>query len=214
MHQLHIDGAPPDLPRFDTSALVESSAPAPRTADSFMLDCIQRIVARDQAALAELYDMTVNRVHGVALRILKNAEAAEEVVSDVYFQVWREAANYDRARGPVQAWLLIICRSRSVDALRRRDPALVHPEPHHLLESARDERGDLQDLLEATQSGTRVNAALAALPALQRQLLALAFFRSYTYSEVATHFAMPLGSVKTLIRSALQTMRASVGDCQ
>lgn len=184
------------------------------SSDAHLLDCMQRIVNQEQAALAELYDATVGRVHGLALRILKDYAAAEEVVSDVYFQAWREACRYDRARGPVQGWLLIICRSRALDAIRRRDPAIVHPDPHELLDVAPAQQGDLQDLLEATRSCSRVHEALAALAPLQRQLLSLAFFRAYTYSEVASHFGMPLGSVKTLIRAALRELRGMVGDCR
>ena len=210
-HQVHTDTRAAAFAPFEPPA-AETSPPPAGTDDSELLDCIERIIRRDQNALAELYDATANRVHGVAIRILKNVEAAEEVVSDVYFQAWREAERYDRARGPVQSWLLIICRSRALDALRRRDPAVIHPEPHQLLESQADGRGDLQDLLEATRSCSKVHDALATLTPLQRQLLALAFFRAYTYAEVATHFAMPLGSVKTLIRGALQKMRAAIGD--
>ena len=212
-HQFHAETGAASFAPFE-SIPAKTSRPEVHPTDFQLLACVERIVRRDQDALAELYDATVNRVHGVAMRILKNVEAAEEVVSDVYFQAWREAERYDRSRGPVQSWLLIICRSRALDALRRRDPALVHPEPHELLESQADGQGGLQDLLEATQSCSKVHEALATLTPLQRQLLALAFFRAYTYAEVAVHFAMPLGSVKTLIRGALRKMRAAIGDPQ
>ena len=200
-------GAPVRAPTHPRQDVAGSS-------DALLLDCMQRIVNQDQTALAELYDATVGRVHGLALRILKDGAAAEEVVSDVYLQAWREAGRYDPARGPVQGWLLIICRSRALDAIRRRDPAIVHPDPHELLDVAPAQQGDLQDLLEATRSCSRVHEALAALAPLQRQILSLAFFRAYSYSEVAIHFGMPLGSVKTLIRGALRELRGMVGDCR
>ena len=208
--QAQADSANQGLAHFEP--LAAAIYPAVENPDSHLLDCVDRIVRRDQGGLAALYDATVNRVHGVAMRILKNEESAEEVVSDVYFQAWREAERYDRSRGPVQGWLLIICRSRALDALRRRDPSLVHPQPHELISSQMDSHGDLQDLLEATRECSRVREALARLKPLQRQLLSLAFFRAYTYAEVATHFGMPLGSVKTLIRDGLSKMRVALGE--
>ncbi len=202
----------------DSGAPVGAHSPSRQdvagSSDALLLDCMERMVRQDQAALAELYDATVGRVYGLALRILKDSAAADEVVSDVYFQAWREASRYDPVRGPVQGWLLIICRSRALDAVRRRDPALIHPHPHELLDVAPAHPDDLQDLLQATRSCSRVHEALAALEPLQRQVLSLAFFRAYTYSEVAIHFGMPLGSVKTLIRGALRELRGMVGDCR
>lgn len=192
-----------------THSLATQDVPA--SSDATLRGCIDRMVRQDQAALAELYDATVGRIHGLALRILKDPAAAEEVVSDVYLQAWRDAGRYDPCRGPVQGWLLVICRSRALDAVRRRDPAILHPDPHELANHA-PAQSDLQDLLHATRSNTRVHEALAALQPLQRQILSLAFFRDYTYAEVAVHFGMPLGSVKTLIRGALREMRAMGSD--
>ena len=203
------------LPDSGGAACSSDPAPNPSTSSDLqarLLSCIARIVQRDQRALEELYDATVGRVHGVALRIVNNAETAEEVVSDVYFQVWRDAERYDPGRGPVQTWLLLISRSRALDALRRRDQALVHPEPHSLAESQADGHGDLQDLLEAVERGTKIQALLKALAPPQRQLLALAFFRGYTHTEIASHLGMPLGSVKSVIRQALHVMRGAIAE--
>ncbi len=175
-------------------------------AESRMRACIERIARREEQALGELYDATVGRTYGTALRIVSSPQLAEEVVSDVYFQVWREAHCYDRDRALVQSWLLMMCRSRALDALRRRDMAILHPEPQFLAGAPAFEQGDVQDLLEATERNSKVRAALATLDPLPRQLLALAFFRGCSHSEIALQFAMPLGTVKSKIRQALQRL--------
>ena len=174
--------------------------------ESRMRACVERIARHEEQALAELYDATVGRTYGTALRIVSSPQVAEEVVSDVYFQVWREAHCYDRDRALVQSWLLMLCRSRALDALRRRDVAMLHPEPQSLAGAPAFEQADLQDLLEATERGSKVRAALATLDPLPRQLLALAFFRGCSHSEIALQFAMPLGTVKSKIRQALQRL--------
>ncbi|MDQ3027054.1 MAG: sigma-70 family RNA polymerase sigma factor [Pseudomonadota bacterium] len=183
-----------------------------RDVEAHLRACIERVVLRDATALEELYDATVHRVYSVALRILMNEEAAEEVVSDAFFQAWREAHRYDPSRGPVTTWLLIICRTRALDALRRRDPSVLHPDPETLAANDLDDRGDLQDILEATQRRAGVHAALRRVSPIRRQLLALAFFRALTHSEIAVHLGMPLGSVKTQIRQALRELRVVLGE--
>lgn len=205
--------SPAPLPPLAFAPSVPSQPlPAAQEVESRLRECIARIVQRDQRGLEDLYDATARRVYSVALRILENEEAAEEAVSDAFYQVWREADRYDPARSAVQTWLLVICRSRALDILRRRDPALVHPEPHSLAENAADDRADLQALLEATERGSMVHTALVLVSPLQRQLLALAFFRAHTHSEIAAHLGMPLGSVKSQIRQALRKLREAIGD--
>ena len=97
---------------------------------------IARVAGHDEAALGELYDLTHGRVHGIALRITRRREVAEEVTEDAYWQVWRQALRFDPARGNAMAWLLTIARSRALDTLRRADPAEVHPEPETLADAA------------------------------------------------------------------------------
>jgi RNA polymerase sigma-70 factor (ECF subfamily) len=161
---------------------------------------------RDEAALSAFYDATINRVYGLALRITRQPDAAAEVASDVYFQVWREAGRYDARRGNVAAWLMTICRSRALDLLRRADEAETHPEPETLRPEPA-EQDTVQDLLSAVQEHTALHGALARLEPLQRQLIALAFFRGMSHQEIAAHARLPLGSVKTCIRKGLAVLR-------
>ncbi len=168
--------------------------------------CVARMAAGDQSALARIYDETVSRVHALAYRMLGSTPAAEEVVSDVYFQAWRTAATYDAGRSAVQTWLLVMCRSRALDALRARHPQSPGIEGF----DPPAEACDPQDLLESAERGSRLRECMEALAPVQRQLVALAFYRGYSHSEIATFAQLPLGSVKSHIRSALRKMRAAL----
>jgi RNA polymerase sigma factor (sigma-70 family) len=165
------------------------------------------IAKGDETALGALYDATVGRVFGLALRIVRQREAAEEVVEDVFLQVWQQAGRYDALRGKPLTWLLTICRSRALDYLRRDDEALAHPEPETLVAERGDERANPQDLLLALERNSQLYAILERLIPVQRQLLALAFFRGMTHQEIAEHTQLPLGTVKSHVRKALDKMR-------
>jgi RNA polymerase sigma-70 factor (ECF subfamily) len=164
---------------------------------------------RDERALERLYDLTFGKVYGVALRILRNAEAAEEVVEDTYWQAWREASRYDPARGRALTWLLTICRSRALDALRRREPAEVTGDFESLQSDMAAEKNDPYDLLDAIQRSSAIHAAIGTLKPQVRQLLALAFFRGLTHQEIADACHMPLGTVKVTLFRACQQLK----DC-
>lgn len=179
--------------------------------DNLLRDCLAGIRDRDQAALTRLYDLTVSRVYGIALRILRSADLAEEAVSDVYMQVWRDVARYDDNRGRVLGWLLIIARTRALDLLRRQDEAFSHPDPYDLVSEPEAGRDDPHDLLAASRDANALHAALLEMNPLQRQLLSLAFFKGLSHSEIVEHTGIPLGSVKTHIRRALALLRARLG---
>ena len=185
---------------------------APKTPDAApLLALLERILQQDQKALATLYEQTIGRVYGLALRISRNEAAAEEIAEDVYLQVWNRAASYSQERGHPLAWMMVITRSRALDYLRRADPAESHPEPETLADYASTD-DDPQSLLLALESGTALHAAIAKLPPLQRQLLALAFFQGLSHSEIASHACLPLGTVKTHLRRALLSLRAVLAE--
>lgn len=182
--------------------------------DEPLKDCVRAMIGRDQAALGRLYDATCGRVHAVILRIVRRADLAEEVLADVYLQAWRDCHRYDAARGKVIAWLLIIGRTRSLDALRRADEAFSHPTPEDFLspEAMRSDEDDPLGLLDAARGHDALHMALAGLSAVQRQLVALAFFKGLSHAEIAAHTRLPLGSVKTHIRKALLQLREILAD--
>ena len=177
-------------------------------------ECLAGIAEQQQSALAHFYDLTVSRVYAVALRIVRRIDLAEEVVSDVYLQVWRDAHRYNTERGRVLGWLLIIARSRALDLLRRQDEAFSHPEPYDLVAEPESNQHGPEDLLVAAQSGGAVHAALRQLSSLQRQLLSQAFFRGLSHQEIAEQSRMPLGTVKTHIRRALRELRNLLGAAE
>lgn len=164
----------------------------------------------DEQAFVALYDATIGRVFGLALRITRNTQSAEEVTEDVYWQVWREAPRFESARGNALGWLLTIARSRAIDNLRSRDEAVSHPSPETLFAIASDSIDDPLNLLDATQRSVALHAALMTLDSLPRQLLALAFFRGLTHDDIAAQMSLPLGTVKSNIRRALIALRSGL----
>lgn len=168
------------------------------------------IIKRDEEAIAAFYDLTLSRVYGVARRITLSPEVAEEVVTDVYLQVWQQADRFDAGRGNVLTWLLTICRSRALDCLRRRDKAECHPEPETLRVDLQMGENDPHDLLFAVERNSELHAALEMLTPTQRQLISLAFFKGLSHQEISDTLGQPLGSVKTHIRKALLTLHQAL----
>ena len=172
---------------------------------------MKAIAEADPSALAVLHDRHAPVVFALCLRILRDAQEAEEVLEDVFLQLWERAAQYDPARGSVIAYLVTLARSRAAERVRRRvrrerilravpadagldEPAVPLPSP-------------LQASL-ATERTALVRAALAELPASQRESLELAFLDGLTHPEISERLGEPLGTVKTRIRAGLARLRA------
>jgi RNA polymerase sigma factor (sigma-70 family) len=182
------------------------TAYAPRVDEASLRLCIARVVNRDQQALAELYEVMVGRVFGLALRITRNVQNAEEVAEDTFWQVWRQAPRFDSARGGTVVWIMTIARSRALDALRRnKRPEILDEE--RVAEAEADSEADPQDLLDAVERKHRLHSALLCLEPLPRQLLAMAFFRGLSQEDIALQTGMPLGTVKSYIRRAQLRLR-------
>jgi len=162
---------------------------------------MQRLASGDQGALGEVYDRYAGLVNGLALRILRNTAEAEDVVQDVFVQVWREAARFDGARGSVQAWVCVIARSRAVDRLRRRTARREDGEPATLSVEGRGS-GEDEPVIAAT-----VRKALDRLTAEQREPLELAYYEGLTQVEIAERLREPLGTIKTRMRTGLIRLR-------
>ena len=159
--------------------------PDEQTLNTLLVALLTRIAAREEVALAELYDATAHRIYALALRISGERQAAEEIVSDVYFQIWNQAQRYDPARGRVLAWMLIVCRSRALDQRRRRDSAESHPDPCLLRPDLASDEPDPLDLLLTIERDCAIGRALACLDARERSLLALAFFGGLAFAAYA-----------------------------
>jgi RNA polymerase sigma factor (sigma-70 family) len=170
---------------------------------------VQGIVERDEQSLAALYDCTLSKVFGLALKITRRHDLAEEVVEDTYMQAWQEITKFDHSRGPIMAWLMVICRTRAIDALRRLDEAESHADPESASENT-DKASSPLDILLVLERESDIHIAMQSLSALQRQLVALAFFKGYTHDEIALHVQMPLGTVKSNIKRAQDKLKIAL----
>ena len=158
----------------------------------------------EQKAFAQFYDQTSQPVYAFLLRILKQPTMAEEVLLDVYLQTWQQATSYDPARGSVLAWLMTMARSRAIDRLRSSGWQWRENED---LTAVSQALATEDDSLEAasllSERGRMVRAAMAQLSPQQRVLIETAYFEGLSLSEIALHFGLPLGTVKTHIRSGM-----------
>jgi RNA polymerase sigma-70 factor, ECF subfamily len=177
---------------------------------------LERVAEQDEAAFKRLYEALSPRVYALAMRILRNAAHAEEVVEDCFWQIWRQAARFDPQRGSAEAWVLTLARSRALDAWRARDRTqeglvsldAMEEDGQPLPES--DAHAAADGLLEASRSSRALHAALAQLPALPRQLVALAFLRGLTHEEITERTGLALGTVKSHIRRALAQLNTAL----
>lgn len=192
----------------------DSFSDSDRLLNELCVELLDQIRAGDEGALSIFYEKTLGKSYALAMQITASPVDAEDAVAETYIQVWRDAARYDEKRGRPLAWLLNICRSRAIDTLRRRGRAIVHPDPELLRSAdevaADDEAADpLLEMLNARDYAV-LKEALAALPSLSRQLLGFAFFRDMTHQEIADATQLPLGTVKSHLRRALQKLRGSM----
>lgn len=162
----------------------------------------------DDASLEQLYDQTIGKVYALAFAITKSREEAEEVACDVYTQVWTKASDFNEDRGCGMAWLMTICRSRSLDLLRRNRTRITHDGSETLNHvNAETELLTPELALSQFQQNSEVTRALGELPGTQRDAIMLAYFRGSSHSEVAALLELPLGTVKSHIRRALQSLQ-------
>lgn len=172
---------------------------------------IDGMLHRDDQALEALYELTLSRVYGLAMKITQHKELAEEVVVDTYWQAWRDAVDFNPDKGPLIAWLLVICRSRAIDAIRKN---AVHQTANADGIGLHEDGGTDPDpssgpdsQLQQSQSDALLHRYMNALTALQRQMMHLAYFKGLTHEEIAQQMHMPLGSVKSNIKRAQASLK-------
>jgi RNA polymerase sigma-70 factor (ECF subfamily) len=164
---------------------------------------IQKIVQRDESALAALYDRYASLLSSLLNRILRDTQASEEILQDVFYQLWLNAAKFDPARGSLPGWLTVIARNRAISRLRRHNPS----DGEELLETTVIVPVNLENAITQQQLLGRVKGALENLPKEQRDAIELAYFQGLTHSEIARRTGDPLGTVKTRLRSAVETLK-------
>ena len=164
---------------------------------------IERIVARDQAAVGELYDRHSRLLFGLILRIIRDRGEAEEILQEVFVLVWTRAETYNVSIGPPAAWLVRVARNRAIDRLRANNVRLraVESAPEPEPAASPESRASLSEQQRA------VARALESLPPDQRLLIEQAYFLGLTQSELAERFKLPLGTVKTRIRTGMLALR-------
>ena len=176
-----------------------------------MLDAtlVQRMAAGDEHALGALYDRWHPLVHAVVLRIVRQANDVEDVVEEAFWQAWRQAERFQASRGSVQTWLLTIARSRALDrvrALKRLREEPMEGESGELVVQLAAE-GDPSVDAESAERRKIVIAAMSDLPVEQREALELGYFGGLSQSEIAERTGLPLGTIKTRMRLAMQKLR-------
>jgi RNA polymerase sigma-70 factor (ECF subfamily) len=157
---------------------------------------------RDETALATLYDRYARLVYSVAKRVVGEPSAAEEVVQDIFYQLWRTASNFDSARGSLAGWLLVSARNRAIDRMRRR-----HGIDKELPAQTVGFSPNLETTAAQNQLMAQVNKFIGDLPPAQRTALELAYFEGLTHSEIAQRTGEPLGTIKTRLRAAIESLK-------
>ncbi len=169
-----------------------------------------RVAGGDQSAFAELYDMLSPRAFGLILRVLVDRAQSEEVLQEVFLEIWQSASRFVPNKGQGRSWILTIAHRRAVDRVRSSQAT-----------ADRDVRVGVRDLdvahdgvaeeVEARVDGERVTRALSVLPETQREAITLAYFGGYSQSEIAALVGAPLGTVKTRMRDGLSRLRVEMG---
>jgi RNA polymerase sigma-70 factor, ECF subfamily len=199
-------GAPRGRPR-------RASGEEPRGRDpqgAELVELMAKSALGDHGAFAELYDLTVRRIHGVVLRVLRSPEHAEEVTQEVYVEVWQQSARYTPAKGSVLAWIATMAHRRAVDRVRSVSSEVTR-DHKYAYESVDPEVDRVWDRVAQNHDVDRVRAAMQALTPIQREALTLAYFDGLTQSQIAEQLDLPLGTVKTRIRDALKKLAETLG---
>ena len=163
---------------------------------------LERVIRKDEAALSALYDRYSGLVFSEAKRILRDTGAAEEILQDLFYQIWRTAERFDAARGSLAGWLLVAARNRAISRLRRK-----RGKTEDLDDNGVSLRIDLGAMAARNVLLNKVRGVMGSLPEGQRQAVELAYFEGMSHTEIAEKTGQPLGTVKTRIRTAMETLK-------
>lgn len=164
----------------------------------------------DDHAFRDLYDLTVTVAHATAVRTTRSHEHAAEVVQEVYLHVWSHAADYSPARGSVLGWLLMLVHRRAVDRVRTVSSAVRRDQQD--FDRTDPTSPDVADLGIARHEALRLRGAIAQLPPKQRDAVTLTYLQGYTHLEAASLLAIPVGTVKTRVRTGVAALRIHLGS--
>ncbi|KAM3100168.1 sigma-70 family RNA polymerase sigma factor [Phormidesmis sp. 146-12] len=177
---------------------------------------LAKVAQKDQAALSQLYDRYARIIHAIAHKSLRSTEESEEVVLDVFSQIWRTADRYDPTRARVDTWIFMLVRSRILDRLRSLQRA-TKTEMASIeavqIQSGKSSVDPIEDALILERRDI-VSTALSKLPDEQRQVIELAYYKGLSQSEIAAEVGASLGTVKTRVRLGLSKLRTALGNWQ
>ncbi|HEY0321514.1 MAG TPA: sigma-70 family RNA polymerase sigma factor [Pyrinomonadaceae bacterium] len=173
---------------------------------------IERMAGGDEYALQTFYDRSSRLIFGLLLRILNDTGLAEEVLLDVYMQVWRQAAKYDPVRGKTLAWIITIARSRAIDRLRSSRQEEMRKESLDATDHGYVLTTGFVDPTIAPERQRVVRGALDSLPPEQREVIEMAYYLGLSHSEIAARLGQPLGTVKTRTRLGMMKLREQLKD--
>ena len=183
---------------------------ATESGNAELIALLERLAQQDPAALKPLYDLCSGKLYGLALRVVARREWAEDVLQEAFLTIWRSAGDYRASLSPPMAWMGLIVRSRSLDFLRRRaaDRSHMTQELDEVLVDTLP--GDFTtplDTAQASEQAWALHQCLGKLENRQREVVVLAYLRDLSHSQLAEQLKLPLGTVKTWIRRALDQMR-------
>lgn len=184
--------------------------PEDGSAGDHAADLLLRVGDGDRQAFAELYDMLSSRVFALILRVLVNRAQSEEVLQEVFLEVWQSARRFTPNKGQGRSWVLTIAHRRAVDRVRSSQ-ASAERDDRIGFRDLDDARDLVAESVESRMEGHRVIAALATLPEPQQEALVLAYYGGYSQSEIAALVGAPLGTIKTRMRDALSKLRRELG---
>ena len=207
---------------YDARPLGHSSFPGhttrmdPKTSTSIDADLLTLIAKGDRRAFGQLYDRSSPVLFTLLVRILTDREEAEDLLQEVYTEVWRKSVRYDERRGSPMAWLVTLTRSRAIDRLRARASR-----GHGITDSIDDAPiGETQghdptpfDQRADAEVRTFVMKALVELPAAQRQALELSYYEGLSHSEIADQLKEPVGTIKTRIKLGMSKLKSALQPC-
>lgn len=187
----------------------------PTCVDANLVDLLDQVSTGSHQALKRLYELTSGRLYGLALRVVREPQWAEDALQDTFLNIWRSAKDYRASLSPPMAWLGLMVRSRALDVLRRQNAEglkLTQELDEDLQDTLESDMADPMQLNLASQQAQALHACLTRLENKQREVVSLAYLRDLSHAELAAQLKLPLGTVKTWIRRGLDQLRVCMSQ--
>jgi len=185
--------------------------PAPDALALQLAELLSQCALKNQRSFNKLYELTAAKLYGVALRILRRQDWAEEVLQECYVNIWNHAGDYAQAKSAPLTWMTSIVRNRCLDWLRRPRTEVTGEEYDVAVDAWQDDAPGPMEQLAASSEAAALARCLEQLEPKQRQSIMLAFFNGLSHSELASHLKQPLGTVKTWVRRGLERLKSCLG---